>query len=70
MERKLREYFAAGMRMAWLVFPATRTVRVYHSPQHFVTLTEADTLGGEDLPPGFQLSISALFEQAGRRRAR
>ncbi|MGV3724738.1 MAG: Uma2 family endonuclease [Actinomycetota bacterium] len=28
MERKLREYFAAGCRLVWCAYPATRTVRV------------------------------------------
>ena len=33
MERKLREYFDAGTRLVWFVYPKTRTVHVYTSPR-------------------------------------
>ncbi len=32
MTRKRHEYFAAGVRLAWFVNPATRTVDVYTTP--------------------------------------
>src|SRR5262245_56735409 len=36
MERKLAEYFAAGVRLAWLIDPATQTAEVYTSPTDVV----------------------------------
>jgi Uma2 family endonuclease len=51
MEQKLRDYFAAGSQLFWYLDPAERTVRVYTSPENFVTLDETGTLeGGEVLP--------------------
>jgi len=33
MRRKLREYFNVGVRLVWLIDPATRTALVYSSPR-------------------------------------
>jgi Uma2 family endonuclease len=68
MERKLREYFATGTRLAWYVEPIARTVRVYTSPSDSTLLSEEDTLDGGDVLPGFRLPLSRWFDQAGRRR--
>jgi Uma2 family endonuclease len=70
MERKLDEYFRAGVRLVWYVDPRRRTVRVYTARHDFETLTTADELDGGDVLPGFRLSIADWFaraEQAGPR---
>jgi Uma2 family endonuclease len=59
---KLRRWFAAGVELAWVVNPAKRTVAVYHSADDVRTLTERDMLTGENVVPGFECSIEALFE--------
>lgn len=69
MARKLEEYFAAGARLVWYADPVQRTVRVYTSPTEERLLTDADTLDGETVLPGFQLSIQEWFDQAEHRRA-
>lgn len=63
MVRKIGEYFKAGVRLVWLVFPKTRTVRVYTSPKDVKVLTEADALTGGDVLPGFELPLKKLFEK-------
>ncbi len=68
MTRKLRDYFEAGVELVWYVDPSDRTVRVYHSPEAVITLTEADDLDGEQLLPGFRLSIRDWFDRASRIR--
>ena len=68
MARKLRDYFDAGVELVWYVDPADRTVRVYHSAESVTTLAEADWLDGEQLLPGFRLSIRDWFERANRVR--
>ncbi|MBI1830085.1 MAG: Uma2 family endonuclease [Planctomycetes bacterium] len=67
MQRKLREYFAAGAKLVWLVDPEKRTVDVHTSLDQFTTLTENDTLDGGEVLPGFTLSIRTWFERAGKR---
>lgn len=57
MERKLKEYFAAGVRCVWMLDLKRREVKVYSSPQDFVVLTEDDELDGGDILPGFRYPI-------------
>jgi Uma2 family endonuclease len=61
MARKRREYFAAGTRLVWMVYPKTRTIDVYTSPTDSTTLGSADTLDGGDVLPGFTLPVATLF---------
>jgi Uma2 family endonuclease len=67
MERKLIEYFEAGVRLVWYVDPEPPRVRVYTSPTSMTQLDEHDTLGGGTVVPGFQLPVREWFERAGRR---
>jgi Uma2 family endonuclease len=69
MERKLQEYFTAGVRLIWYVYPEQRTVHVYTSPHDVRILHEADCLDGGSILPGFQLPIQQWFARAGRRRS-
>lgn len=68
IDRKLQEYFAAGTRLAWVLDPKRRTVRVHTSATEFRTLSENDTLDGGEVLPGFQLPIRDWFERARRHR--
>jgi Uma2 family endonuclease len=70
MERKLREYFAAGVRLVWFVDPLKRTATVYSSATKFKTLTADDTLDGGKVLPGFKLPIKNLFANLGSARKR
>jgi Uma2 family endonuclease len=63
MARKCREYFAAGVRLVWLVDPEARTVAVYTAPETPTVLSEEDSLHGDAVLPGFGLSIRALFAE-------
>lgn len=63
MERKLKEYFLAGVELVWFVDPETRTVRVYTSPDDSTELAATDTLTGGDVLPGFKLKIGELFKR-------
>ncbi|HEX8200960.1 MAG TPA: Uma2 family endonuclease [Isosphaeraceae bacterium] len=66
MERKLREYFEAGTRLVWFLYPKNRTARVYTSPRQFTRLAEDQSLDGGDVLPGFSVSLRELFERAFR----
>jgi Uma2 family endonuclease len=66
MERKLDEYFRAGVRLVWYVDPKRRTVRVYSARNEFATLTADDELDGGEVLPGFRLSIADWFHRAER----
>jgi Uma2 family endonuclease len=66
MERKLREYFQAGVQLVWYVDTRTRTVTAHTGIDDSVDLGEGDTLKGEPVLPGFQVSIRQLFESPGQ----
>ncbi len=61
--RKLREYFASGTRLAWIVDPKTKSVRVHTSPTDSTRLDLASrgVLDGGDVLPGFRLPLADLF---------
>lgn len=61
MARKRAEYFQAGVRLLWAVDPRSRTVTVYTAPDRSTVLTEADTLDGGDVLPGFAYPLRELF---------
>ncbi len=61
MARKVREYFASGCRLVWLIDPRTRTVAVYTSLAKPIVLTEKQTLTGGDVLSGFRLQLRKLF---------
>jgi Uma2 family endonuclease len=66
MALKLDEYFASGTKLAWLVDPKTRSVRVHTSPTESIRLELGDTLDGGDVLPGFLLPLAELFPNAAR----
>src|SRR5262249_3414884 len=61
MERKLGEYFLAGVKLAWLIDPFKRTVKVHTLPDTGTVLEEGQTLDGGDVLPGFRLELTHLF---------
>ncbi|MCE9564459.1 MAG: Uma2 family endonuclease [Planctomycetes bacterium] len=63
MERKLKEYFLAGVLLVWFVNPKRRTVRVYTSPDNMTERTVADTLDGGEVLPGFAVPVAELFAE-------
>jgi len=67
MLRKLREYFAAGARLVWLVDPVARTAEVYTSVDRCVTLDENGVLDGGDVLPGFRLRLGDWLDRVRRR---
>ena len=63
MQRKLHDYFTAGVRLVWYIDPRTRTATVYTSPTESAVLGEGDVLAGGDVLPGFELSLRELFAE-------
>jgi|GEM_PF-598603 Uma2 family endonuclease len=45
MERKLRDYFVAGVELAWGIDPKTQTAKSYPSPDEFVPISKTGRLG-------------------------
>ncbi|HET8521981.1 MAG TPA: Uma2 family endonuclease [Thermomicrobiales bacterium] len=58
---KMDLYREAGVPLVWLAEPQQRTVTVYSSGSEPRILTEADTLDGGDVLPGFRLPVAQIF---------
>ena len=70
IDRKIGEYFAAGVQLVWIVDPAARSVDVYKGPDECTRLNERQTHKGGTLLPGFALLLRKLFARAEGRRGR
>jgi len=61
IEDKVAEYLAAGVKLVWVVNPASRTVRVQSGPNGAI-LRSDDTITGADVLPGFECRVAEFFE--------
>ncbi|QJW96511.1 Uma2 family endonuclease [Frigoriglobus tundricola] len=59
--RKLKDYFFAGVRLAWVIDPRKRTAEAYAAPDEAVAIPADGTLDGGDVLPGFTVPLAALF---------
>lgn len=61
MDRKLDDYFDAGVRLVWFVEPRKKTVQVFTAKDESTLLDENATLTGGEVLPGFTLTLKTLF---------
>jgi Uma2 family endonuclease len=61
VEAKIDEYLRAGVHLVWVIDPRRRSVHVYRSDGSVTRLTLSDTLTGEDVLPGFEVSVADLL---------
>jgi Uma2 family endonuclease len=59
---KVREYFEAGVRRAWVIYLHESLVYEYDSPRSIRVLGREDVLEGGQIIPGFRLPLEELFE--------
>lgn len=61
IDRKLRELFVAGCKLAWVIDPRARTAKVYTTAVRFKVLDESGVLVGGRVLPGFKLPLADVF---------
>jgi Uma2 family endonuclease len=61
LEDRVSDYLAAGVRLLWIIYPATRSASLVRSDGTAARLTEAQELSGEDVVPGFTCPMRFLF---------
>lgn len=61
IDARVDDYLAAGVRLLWIVSPATRSVWVVRRDGSAARLTEAHELSSEDVLPGFTCPVRTLF---------
>jgi Uma2 family endonuclease len=59
---KIREYFALGAGLLWIVDPEERTCTVYRKPGDGQVLWEDANLDAGDILPGFSCRVGEFFE--------
>lgn len=59
---KVEEWLRAGTKLVWVIYPATRSATVHQSLGEHYDLTEADTLDGGQVVPGFTCNIKQLWD--------
>ena len=59
--QKVDDYFGAGVRLVWLVYPSHGLVQVYESASTMTVLRREDDLEGGDVVPGFRLPLASLL---------
>jgi Uma2 family endonuclease len=61
IRRKRGEYFGAGVRLAWVIDPASRTARQYTTTHESALVREHQSLDGGEVLPGFAVRLADLF---------
>jgi Uma2 family endonuclease len=59
---KVRDYFRAGVRAVWMIYPKLRVIHLFDAFTAIRVLTHADELDGGAVIPGFRLPLATLFE--------
>jgi Uma2 family endonuclease len=62
--RKVTDYFRAGVRVVWVIYPLERLVQVFESASSSQIISKAGILEGGAVLPGFQLPLATLFAHA------
>ncbi len=62
VREKVEEWLNAGVRLIWVLYPATRSAIVYRSLNDVTHLAADDFLDGEGVVPGFTCRLGELFE--------
>jgi Uma2 family endonuclease len=60
LQEKMLEYLENGLRLGWLIDPQEQQVEIYRQGQPVEILTLPARLSGEDVLPGFTLSLANI----------
>ena len=62
VEDKIAQWLGAGVRLVWVLYPETQRVQVHRADGTVTKLQAAEQLSGEDVIPGFQCQVAAVFQ--------
>ncbi len=65
MIEKIEEFFEAGVRQVWVLYPRRRVIYVYTAPDNVSILRDEAMLQGGDVLPGFAVSVRDIFAVLG-----
>ena len=61
LRNKMQEYIDNGAQLGWLINPKHKQVEIYRPGKTVEILENPATLSGEDVLPGFVLSLKRVF---------
>ncbi|MEL7036463.1 MAG: Uma2 family endonuclease [Cyanobacteria bacterium J06592_8] len=61
LREKMQEYLDNGIRLGWLIDPKNKIVEIYRPQQAVSILNKPNTLSGEDILPGFNLTLEIVW---------
>ncbi len=61
IEQKVAQWLEAGVRLVWVVYPATRHVVAFRELAHPRVYTDAETIDAEPVLPGFSCPVAEIF---------
>ena len=61
LQDKMQEYLDNGARLGWLIDPKSKRVEVYHPSREVEILNHPASLSGEDVLPGFVLTLEGIL---------
>lgn len=68
MQRKLREYFEAGVDQVWLVDGHAKTFEIFTSPHKSQVLSGKQKVKGGKLLPGLEFTVESFFNRVHRKK--
>jgi Uma2 family endonuclease len=66
IDQKIREYFAAGVRLVWVIDPNTQSGEILTAPGASRPIPTGGTLTGETVLPGLVIALPELFAETRR----
>jgi Uma2 family endonuclease len=61
VEKKIVEYYKAGLAVVWLILPEEKTVHVYTSRKQVQICTDDDICSAKPVLPDFEISVNDIF---------
>lgn len=61
VEEKTIEYFKAGVKVLWLIYPDNKTVQVYTSLKQAQICTDDDICSAKPVLGDFEIKVSDIF---------
>ena len=61
VEEKITEYFKAGVKVLWNIYPNEKVVYVYTSRKSFKICMEDDICSAAPVLPEFEVKVSEIF---------
>jgi hypothetical protein len=63
VNQKIEEYFGAGMKVLWHIFPKLNMVYVYHSPTSVTICKGEDICSAAPAVPDLEITVNQLFSK-------